>query len=123
MRPLAATLALACLAGCAGPMPREVIEQGARTEQASTLTSRQAANCLARNGQNVTDLYWATLNDLPAKDTFEVIFNAPSVPMAGALMVIHTRPAASGSTITFHASPRMFESAKPMWIERLGKGC
>lgn len=120
---LVAVLALVFLTGCAGPMPREVVEQGARTEQASTLTSRQAANCLARNGQNVTDLYWATVNDLPESDTFEVIFNAPSVPLAGAILVMHTRPAKTGGAITFHASPKLSESSRAMWIERLGKGC
>lgn len=123
MRLLSTLLSAALIAGCASYMPKEVVEQGVRTDQPSALTSRQAAHCLARNGQNITDLYWAAVNDLPTLDTFEVVFNVPRYPQTGAIMVMHTRPEKNGSVITFHASPRLSESAKMMWIEKLGKDC
>ena len=112
---------LAFLAGC-GSTPVQVIESGPRHEFASSLASRQAANCVARNGQNINSQYTATLADLPAADQFEVVVSAPQTS-AGAIVVAHTSAAANGSRITFIMSPRMSESAAPEWIEKLRKGC
>jgi len=116
-------LVLACLAGCTGPTPRDVIEDGEKTEYISALASRQAANCVARNGQGIGNPYAATITARAEPETFEVVFNAPSVPQAGAIMVIRTRPLAKGSLITFYVSERVSADGGENWREKLGQGC
>ena len=114
-------IVVALLAGC-GSTPAQVVETGPRHDVESALPSRQAANCIARNGQNLNSQYTAALTELKEIDQYQVQVTAPQTS-AGAIVVVRAVPAGAGSRLTFFMSPRMSETAVPEWIEKLRKGC
>jgi len=74
---LAAVLALACLVGCAGYTPQQIVEQGKQRTHESAQPPRLVAGCIARNLENSSDALTASVREGPEPGNFEVVLRVP----------------------------------------------
>ena len=125
MRPLAAALALACLAGC-GSTPKDLMEDRPRADYKSTKAAAEAARCVTRNAD---ELKWgpfalsypATMRADSTRKLFDVSYGWSG------WLVFHAQitPTSSGALISYWetAQPTMFFHGDGTLFERVTRGC
>ena len=113
MKILTLTFAL-LLTGCT-TTPQQIVEQGVRYDAQLKLPPNNAADCIARNAENIHGDFITTVRPLKDDGSMEVILRLATA----ALAVTHVRPEGKGSAATswWRMVPR------EAWPSRIVEGC
>ena len=110
-------MAVLMLAGCA-MTPTVVVEQGTRHTWSSSLSPQAAAECVARNAENMSGMITAVVRAAPTSGAVETIARTGE---GGVMSLSQSRPAPNGATVEIWISPRFLTPER--FLTSVSKGC
>ena len=118
MRTAIVVLAVVGLCGCA-LTPAELIEQGERTQYSSRLAPAAAAECMARNAEEINPGFTTRIRPGTPPAALDVVAQIAGM---GTTLLAQITPVAGGSSVNVWMSPQLMFHERA-WGGQMVRGC